>query len=239
MRFDAVAFDLDGTLYPSYRLYARAFPSMLGKARFLAAFSRTRRELRASGLDAIQRATPAAAVGTQMAARAADPGAGPAFRARQAELLSRRLGIEVGEAVELIDRDFYRGVEELFSKVPPFGGLKRALDEIAASGRRLALLSDLPPARKLELLGLSDRFECALCSEDSGFLKPAREPFAMLAERLGIRPERILYVGNNPSIDVAGAKMAGMAAAIVTLRRVKSADLCFWDWRKLAEFATS
>ncbi len=61
----------------------------------------------------------------------------------------------------------------------------------------------------------------------------------MLASRLGLRRERILYVGNSPSIDVAGAKRAGMSAAIISLRRVEGADLSFFSWRRLAEFATS
>lgn len=224
MHFDAVAFDLDGTLYPAIRLYALAFAHMLAKARSLDAYNRTRRELRASGIDAAQRGGPLA------------DGAG--FRLAQAELVAKRLGIESTIAAAMIERDFYRGVEELFSRIKPFRGLVPALDAIAASGLRLALLSDLPPKRKLELLGLSDRFEFALCSEDSGHLKPAPQPFEMLASSLRLPPARILYVGNNPAIDVAGAKAAGMSAAIVSLRKVKGADLSFWDWRTLADFAT-
>ncbi len=50
MRFDAVAFDLDGTLYPSYRIYALAFPQMLAKARSLDAFNRTAEEAASLGL---------------------------------------------------------------------------------------------------------------------------------------------------------------------------------------------
>jgi putative hydrolase of the HAD superfamily len=223
MRFDAVAFDLDGTLYPAHRLYARALPRMLKKARRLEAFNQARRMLRALGSDPAYRASPATG--------------GEAFRALEAELFAGRLGIGIAEAAAAIDRDFYRGVEELFSGIRPFAGLVPALDALAAAGLRLALLSDLPPARKLELMGLTERFECALCSEDSGFLKPAGEPFAMLASRLGLPPGRILYVGNSPRIDVAGAKAAGMSAAIVALRRVAGADLSFYDWRKLVAFA--
>jgi putative hydrolase of the HAD superfamily len=229
MRFDAVAFDLDGTLYPSYRLYARAFPRMLGEARIFEAFNETRSRLRALGAEGALRRE----FGSSGAA------AGDAFRVMEAELMAKRLGIGVAEAAMMIDRDFYRGVEELFSRIRPFRGIKSTLDAIAGSGLRIALLSDLPPARKLELLGLSGSFEFALCSEDIGFLKPAKEPFAELASRLGLEPERILYVGNSPSIDVAGAKAAGMSAAIVSFRRVAGADLSFFDWRRLTEFAVS
>ncbi len=224
MRFDAVAFDLDGTLYPAYRLFLLAWPYMLPKARRLEAFNLARRRIRALGLEPGYRGSA--------------PSDGEAFRERVAGMVATDLGIEKNGARAMIDRDFYRGVEELFSRLRPFGGLASALDSLERAGLRLALLSDLPPARKLELMGLAGRFECALCSEDSGFLKPAGEPFAMLASRLALPADRILYVGNSPRIDVAGARRAGMSAAIVSPRRVPGADLSFLDWRKLVAFAT-
>jgi putative hydrolase of the HAD superfamily len=222
MRFDAAAFDLDGTLYPAARLYALAFPRMLGKARGFMAFNAARRELRTLGDDKAYRRSP--------------PADGRAFHARVAEIAAAHLGLGLAETAALIERDFYNGIEELFSKLRPFRGLEAALDRIQAGGLRLAVLSDLPPHRKLELLGMGGRFELALCSEDSGFLKPAREPFEMLASRLGLEPQRILYVGNSPAIDAAGAKAAGMSAAIISRRHVKGADLSFFDWNRLADF---
>jgi putative hydrolase of the HAD superfamily len=223
MRFDAVAFDLDGTLYSALSLYAIALPGMIRKARSLVAFSAARRAMRALGSDEAFRGSP--------------PKDGADFRARESVLVAASLGIAQPEAAAMIDRDFYRGVEELFARVRPFRGLEAALDALSRGGLRLAILSDLPPARKLELLGLGGRFEPLLCSEDSGFLKPSPKPFAMLAAALALPPRRILYVGNSPSIDLRGAKAAGMSAAIVSLRRVNGADLSFYDWGKLVDFA--
>jgi putative hydrolase of the HAD superfamily len=223
MRFDAVAFDLDGTLYASPGLYAKAFLGMLNKTRSFLAFSAARRKMRVLGGDEAYRKT----------ARAD----GPSFRAKEAELVAASLRISPEEAAILIERDFVHGIEELFAKVKPYKGVLPALDSLASAGLRLALLSDLPPARKLELLGLSGRFEPALCSEDSGFLKPAPEPFAMLASRLALPPERILYVGNSPSIDVMGASGFGMATAIVSRRPRPQAGLSFFDWGELVSFA--
>jgi putative hydrolase of the HAD superfamily len=225
MRFEAVAFDLDGTLYPNLNLYLTAIPGMLCKARRFLAFNAARRSLRGRGA-ALSRAS-----GT--------PTDGPSFRAAEARLVADNLGIGEAEAAALIARDFYGEVEELFSRVRPYRGLVPALGALAASGLRLALLSDLPPKRKLELMGLSDFFEVALCSEDAGFLKPAAEPFAMLASSLGLPPERILYVGNSGRIDACGAKAAGMSAALVSRRRNPAADLSFYDWRTLVDFAIS
>jgi len=224
MRFDAVAFDLDGTLYPDSSLYRLALPAVLGKKRAFLAFSSARDKMRE--------------LGSGEGRRPDLPKDGTEFRARQADFVAASLGMaDSGEAASLIERYFYRGIEELFARIKPFEGLKEALEALSRGGLRLALLSDLPPERKLELLGLSERFEAALCSEDSGTLKPARAPFAMLASRLGLAPARILYVGNSPRIDLRGAKAAGMSAAIVSRRRVRGADLSFFDWKELVEYA--
>jgi len=222
MRFDAVAFDLDGTLYPNAGLYVHAFPYMIPKARLLAAFNMARRTMRAT--DTAGGLGPA-------------PDDGASFRARECAITAARLGWPESKTAAAIDRHFYHGVEELFAKVLPFRGAREALDAISAGGLRLAVLSDLPPERKLELMGLSERFECALCSEGAGALKPARAPFDMLASRLGLPNERILYVGNSPRIDAAGAKAAGMSAAIVSRRHIRSADLSFYRWQDLVNFA--
>jgi Predicted hydrolase (HAD superfamily) len=226
MRFDAVAFDLDGTLYSEYRLYLRALPLALGRVRRLSAFNASRQRMRVLAAEA-------------SASAPYGPMDGESFRAMEAALYARSLGLDPSQARQEIERDFYGRVVEAFSRVRPYPGLVPALDALRDSGLRLALLSDLPPVRKLELLGLSGRFEFALCSEDSGKLKPAAEPFEMLLSRLGLPPERVLYVGNSRRFDVAGAKAAGMASAIVTRRRAPEADLAFWDWRELVSFATS
>jgi putative hydrolase of the HAD superfamily len=226
MRFDAVAFDLDGTLYPNFALYWRALPSMIAKARPLSAFNAARQRIRAMGLrDAEYRRSP--------------PPDAAAFRAFEARVAAPAMGMNGAEAEAYIARHFYRYVEELFARVRPYRGVAGALDALASRGLRLAVLSDLPPARKLELMGLSGRFEAALCSSDSGFLKPARQPFAMLASELGLSPGRILYVGNNPRVDAAGAKGAGITAAIVSRRAVHGADFTFFDWARLVDFALS
>jgi putative hydrolase of the HAD superfamily len=226
MRFEAVAFDLDGTLYPATRLYLMALPAMLARAPSLVAFNDARQELRALGN-----------------ARGLAAEDGKAFRALEAELTAVRLGMKgpkaALEAAAMIDRDFYHDIEERFSMLRAYRGVPEALDAIAKSGLRLALLSDLPPVRKIELLGLEGRFEVALCSEDSGALKPARAPFEMLAASLRLAPERILYVGNSRRYDIEGAKAAGMSAALVSRRPYAKADLSFWDWRKLVDFALS
>jgi putative hydrolase of the HAD superfamily len=226
MRFDAVAFDLDGTLYPTSSLYLRALPLALPNIRRLAAFNAARQTLRRLGSeDAEYRRNP--------------PRGEEAFRLLEASLAAPAMGMRPEEALAYIAREFYEKVESLFEDLKPFRGVDKALDALAERGLRLAVLSDLPPRRKLKLLGLEGRFETALCSSASGYLKPAPEPFMMLAENLGLQPERILYVGNSPNVDARGANKVGMTSAIVSRRRIREADFSFFKWSRLVEFVLS
>jgi len=224
MRFKAVAFDVDGTLYPASALNFRAFPLLARHPLLFAAFGKTRRDIRRVARD-----ETGGLVGV------AD---GAAFRRRQAEMTAAILGARDAERVSLLlDEIVYRGIAELFEGLRPYRGVMPALDSLARSGLRLAALSDLPPRRKLGLLGLEGRFEAELCSEDSGRLKPDPRPFRMLCESLGLEPRDVLYVGNSVAYDLGGARAAGMEAAIVSRGGVPGASLAFFDWSRLADFA--
>ena len=69
--------------------------------------------------------------------------------------------------------------------------------------------------RKLTAMPLEDAFSvCIICNLDDGSpCKPSPEPFLELAARLKLPPERILYVGDNPVNDIAGASGCGMQTA--------------------------
>jgi putative hydrolase of the HAD superfamily len=109
----------------------------------------------------------------------------------------------------------------------------------------LGLLSDFPPGRKLELLGLGSSFDTVLSTEQTGFLKPHGEPFRRFSEALGIPPQEILYVGNSPHLDAGGALAAGMGAALIQrgpfstgMYRKKKKQDCFTfsAYRQLQEY---
>jgi len=66
--------------------------------------------------------------------------------------------------------------------------------------------------RKLQLLGYDACFDCCVVAGEFGPAKPDPAIFVHTAEKLGVRPEECLMVGDNPETDVAGAKAAGMKA---------------------------
>lgn len=83
-----------------------------------------------------------------------------------------------------------------------------------------------PPLRA----ALPDIPDAWVLSYEVGLAKPDPLIFAMVAERLGSPPDRILFVGDTPAHDVAPARLAGMSAMTIaefeaamagTVRRVR------------------
>jgi len=219
----AVAFDLDGTLYPNYRLNLRLLPFLFRHCRFMLAFGRAR--------DIIRQEQAALAV--QQPSRID-------FYERQAQLVAEQIKAKKEEIREKIDRLIYRGWEPFFLKIKPFPHVKELLGELKAAGMKLGLLSDFPPETKLEYLGLSSLWDTVLCTESIGALKPAAMPFEELAKALGCQPGQILYVGNSRRYDVEGAKRAGLKAALLNIGLPVitgiRADFTFRDYRQLRNF---
>jgi putative hydrolase of the HAD superfamily len=227
----AVAFDLDGTLYPNYRFYYRLLPFLFRHGHLLTAFGKARNIIRRE-----QKRQPSLVL--------------PDFYDHQARLTVELLGIQGNitqeQMRERIDRLIYRGWESYFANIKLFPGVSDILTELRTAGLRMGMLSDFPPLVKLEELGLASFWDVILCSEDTGALKPAAKPFAELANALGCPPEQILYVGNSHRYDVIGAGQAGMKTAwIVSRPRYRQllrsqgksgADFIFHDYRQLRDF---
>ncbi|MER0448523.1 HAD family hydrolase [Streptomyces sp. Edi4] len=66
--------------------------------------------------------------------------------------------------------------------------------------------------RKLRILGVRDRFEALLCAAELGVAKPHPDAFLAGCTALGLPPEEVVYVGDQPDIDARGAVQAGLKA---------------------------
>jgi putative hydrolase of the HAD superfamily len=216
MPVQAVAFDIDGTLYPNAAMYLKSVPFALRRLRLMFAFARVRRDVRRM--------------------RPIDD-----LALLQAQLLADRLGIDVRRAAERIETELYGEWERILDRVEPFPHVRQCVEGIRDAGLQVAVTSDFPVHRKLARLGLDDLFECRLWAEESGYLKPHPEPFILLAGCLGLPPEQILYVGNSYEYDIVGAKRAGMMAAHLTRRPPPDsvADFSFSEYRDLCRWVRS
>jgi putative hydrolase of the HAD superfamily len=194
-RFEAVAFDLDGTLYPNYRLYLRLIPFICKEHRLLRALGKARDILRAQ-------------------AQGPQTGEG-GFYTLQARVMGGILHRDPETLQQQVEKLIYRGWEPLFKEITPYPQVRETLLGLREKGIKLGLLSDFPPEVKLENLNLAGLWDRVLCSEQVGRLKPDPAPFLELAKQLDSPADRILYVGNSVSYDILGAKKVGMKAALI------------------------
>ncbi len=79
---------------------------------------------------------------------------------------------------------------------------------------RIGLLSNFthgPAARRIiERVGLGSYFPVMVISGEFGFRKPHPAVFRELVRRMGVPAEEMLYVGDDPDSDIAGAYGAGI-----------------------------
>lgn len=87
-----------------------------------------------------------------------------------------------------------------------------ALKEIRKKGIKTGLITNGSrevQTKKLEMLELTPYFDEIIISGDYDFRKPDVRIFQLMAQRLGLKPEEILYVGDHPKFDVDGSRKAG------------------------------
>ena len=102
-----------------------------------------------------------------------------------------------------------RNEVELFTDVAP------ALERLS---RRYALASLSNGNADLERIGLQPLFAVSLNARQIGAAKPQPRCFECLAGELALDANEILYVGDDPLLDVAAARAAGCASAWMNRR---------------------
>jgi HAD superfamily hydrolase (TIGR01509 family) len=93
-----------------------------------------------------------------------------------------------------------------------------SLASLASRGLRLGVVSNTPDGgarRRLAEAGLLERLEFVVDSREVGWEKPDPRIFAHAAGLLGLPPAQCVFVGDYFSIDVLGARGAGMHAVLV------------------------
>ena len=97
--------------------------------------------------------------------------------------------------------------------ISPYPGTKQTLIRLKEKGFKLAIVTDAPRMKawnRLCSMSLDDFFDIVVCFEDTGKLKPNKEPFLLALKRLKLKPNQAIYVGDNPNRDIKGAKKAGI-----------------------------
>ncbi len=109
---------------------------------------------------------------------------------------------------ELYDRFAALDAWRVFEDVVP------ALEALGARGLRLGVISNWDERLRplLKQLKLAGYFEVIVVSREVGAAKPSRAIFHHAIRKLGVPPETVLHVGDSYTMDVAGARAAGLSA---------------------------
>jgi putative hydrolase of the HAD superfamily len=96
-----------------------------------------------------------------------------------------------------------------------FPHLHTMLDALAVRGYRLGIVTNGRSPfqeRNIAALGIRHYFGAVLVSEAERVRKPDPEIFLRAAARLQARVDEVVFIGDNPQADIAGAQRCGMKA---------------------------
>lgn len=145
-----------------------------------------------------------------------DPLLGDAFWKRLTEDWLEASG-HPADATKLLARAHEKLYGPEASLFEPFEDVFPALDTLKELGIRLAVLSnwDYSLHRILANTGLTPYFETVVASLEEGVEKPEPAIFRAVLDRLGVGPEEVVHVGDNPLDDLVGAQQFGIRALLI------------------------
>ena len=126
----------------------------------------------------------------------------------------RRIAVRHGHASEVAEAAFAVFIEAR-STVELFADVTSALERLART-HRLGTLSN--GNADVHRIGLGGHFTAVLNAEITGIAKPHPEAFETAARALGVATSEMLYVGDDPRIDMEGARAAGCRTAWMNRR---------------------
>jgi putative hydrolase of the HAD superfamily len=145
----------------------------------------------------------------------------------------------IEEAVDHRQRRFDYALREVEAKT------LEILDQLKQQGYPLALISNASTAEVSGWQGspLKDYFDVALFSCDVGLQKPDPAIYRLASEKLNIRQQQCLFIGDGGSNEHLGARQSGMHPVMIT-RYIDTAKQqarrphCRWEIANLTELPT-
>lgn len=194
---DVALFDLDGTVLDTYA-------PILGSMRYA-----TKTVFGEALPDSKLVSMVGQPLVTQMQAFAAERGCGP----------------EVADELTRVYREYNE--RDLDEKSFPFPGIPEAIASLKNAGFTVGVVTSKRAAlatKSLKAHGLFDAFACVNGAEDSTAHKPDPDPLLTAAKKLGVSPDRCVYVGDSP-YDLQAAHTANMPSVGVTWGKFFGRDI--------------
>jgi HAD superfamily hydrolase (TIGR01662 family) len=143
------------------------------------------------------------------------------------KILLEQLGLT--ESLEDILSELTSVYWRTYSEASPlYDDAHSTLTYLKERGYRLALVTDSDGAKgikswRIAQTNLQHFFDFLVISgEDTNEIKPHPEPYLLAAQRLGLKPNECIFVGDKPFTDIRGARAAGMNTILVRRREWKT-----------------
>jgi putative hydrolase of the HAD superfamily len=98
----------------------------------------------------------------------------------------------------------------------PYPHVYSTLNQLLKMGIKMGIVSDAPSKEawlRLAYLNFHHIFDSVVTFEETGERKPNPAPFLMILQKLNVKPEEALMVGDWAERDIAGASNLGMKTA--------------------------
>ncbi len=194
--YEAVSFDMDGTLYALDHFKVNLALRRPLDVKWWLAMEKARKALRAQ--------------------RVQDDDIGLRVQKDMAKALGKPLNKVTQRVAHMIDHDW----PAILSHMTPFRRIRPLLGALVAAQIPMIINSDYPGARKAKALGLDGYpWHAIIDATAHGGLKPRPEAFLAAARALNLPPAKILHIGDSPHLDVEGANGVGMGTVLVGRHR--------------------
>ncbi len=134
----------------------------------------------------------------------------PLVTQMQAFAAERGCGSEIADELTRVYREYNE--RDLDEKSFPFPGIPEAIASLKNAGFTVGVVTSkraVLATKSLKAHGLFDAFACVNGAEDSTAHKPDPDPLLTAAKKLGVSPDRCVYVGDSP-YDLQAAHAANM-----------------------------
>lgn len=149
----------------------------------------------------------------------------PLVTQMQAFAAERGCGSEVADELTRVYREYNE--RDLDEKSFPFPGIPEAIASLKNAGFTVGVVTSkraVLATKSLKAHGLFDAFACVNGAEDSTAHKPDPDPLLTAAKKLGVSPDRCVYVGDSP-YDLQAAHAANMPCVGVTWGKFFGRDI--------------
>lgn len=149
----------------------------------------------------------------------------PLVTQMQAFAAERGCGSEVADELTRVYRKYNE--RDLDEKSFPFPGVPEAIASLKNAGFTVGVVTSkraVLVTKSLKAHGLFDAFACVNGAEDSTAHKPDPDPLLTAAKKLGVSPDRCVYVGDSP-YDLQAAHAANMPCVGVTWGKFFGRDI--------------